>query len=213
MATLPGGPFGPLKGKFGKLVAANWKGINYLREKPQKSNLPSTPAQIEAREKFKFVHHIIKPLNPYYRAGFKHLAIRKTENNVAFSLAYHKAISGVYPDFEVDYSQLTMSAGILDPLREVVLMQTTPQTLELSWEMEYFKKNCDFDDQLMVAILCSEVDLVDGFIGGTMRADQKRTIKFSSKFVGKKIAVYVGLYSSNQQKISNSQFLGTMIAV
>jgi len=213
MATLPGGPFGPLKGRLGKLVAANWKGINYLREMPLKSNKPSTPAQIEAQEKFKFVHRIIKPLNPYFTAGFKHLAIRKTENNVAFSRTYHTAISGVFPDFNVDYSQLTMSAGILDTLSQVALTQTTPRTIDLTWEIDYFKKHCAFDDQLMLAILCTEVELVDGFIGGTMRADQKRSFEFSSKFVNKEIAVYVGLYSLNQQKVSNSQFLGTMVAV
>jgi hypothetical protein len=95
----------------------------------------------------------------------------------------------------------------------VLTSQTTSQVLDISWEVEYFKERCEFDDQLMVAILCNELGLVDGFIGGTDRADLQRSFQFNSKFIGKEISVYVGLYSMNQRNASPSQFLGKFLAV
>ena len=213
MAILKQGLFGPVTGKIGNLVTATWKGINYVRQAPHKSKKPPTAAQIAIREKFKFINKLNKPLHPFFKAGFHELAIHKSEINVAFSLASKNVVSGVYPNFQVDFSKITISAGRLGQLDEVEIMQTVSQVLAISWTVEDWKSHCAYDDQVMVAILCPEIDLADGFIGATERVDQKCTIKFSSKFIGKEIAVYIGLYSLNRRMASHSQFLGKFLAV
>ncbi|MBG6234017.1 hypothetical protein IWX76_000572 [Pedobacter sp. CAN_A7] len=213
MAILHQGLFGPITGKISGVVASTWKGINYVREASEKNKKPRTAAQIAVQEKFKFVHQLIKPLSPYFTAGFYHKAKYRTEYNVGYSKNYNEALRGVYPDFVVDYEKITISEGRLDQLEQVVITQMTSQTLEISWEVDYLSRNYAYDDQLMVAILCTEIGLADGFIGGTMRDDAHLTFKFSSKMVGKEIAVYVGLYALNQLQVSDSQFLGKFIAV
>jgi len=213
MAILHGGLFGPITGKISGMIVSSWKGINYVREAPPKSNKPRTDAQIAVQEKFKFVHTLIKPLSPYFTAGFQHQAIHKSEYNVGYSRIYKNAISGVFPDIVVDYSKITISEGSLLPLEFVETSQTISQVLDIAWEVESFKSRCEYDDQLMIAILCNELGLVDGFIGGTDRADLQRSFKFNSKFIGKEISVYVGLYSLNQRNTSHSQFLGQFVAI
>ncbi|MBG6233518.1 hypothetical protein IWX76_000073 [Pedobacter sp. CAN_A7] len=213
MAILKQGLFGPVTGKIGNLVTATWKGINYVRQAPHKSNKPPTAAQLAIREKFKFVHKLNKPLNPFFKAGFNELAIHKSELNVAFARTSDRVVSGTYPDLQVDLSELTISAGRLSQLDEVEITQTVSQVLAISWSVEYWKSNCAYDDQVMVAILCPEIELADGFIGATERSDLHCTINFSSKFIGKEIAVYIGLYSLNRRMASHSQFLGKFIAL
>ena len=213
MAILHKGLFGPITGKISGLVTSSWKGINYVREASEKSSKPRTVAQIAVQEKFKFVHQLVKPLSPYFTAGFYHKAIRKTEYNVGYSKNYKEALTGVYPDLVVDYSKITISEGRLSMLEDVVLTQTASQTLGISWNAAHPKTYAEFDDQLMVAILCTEEGLADGFIGGTRRDDEHCTIKISSKMIGKESAVYLGVYSLNQLHVSNSQFLGKFIAI
>lgn len=213
MAILHQGLFGPITGKISGLVTSSWKGINYVREASEKSNKPRSAAQIAVQEKFKFVHQLIKPLSPYFTAGFYHKAIHKTEYNVGYSKNYKEAITGVYPDIVVDYSKISISEGRLSQLQEVVVSQTASQMLEISWNAAHPNTYAEFDDQLMVAILCTEEGLADGFIGGTRRDDERCSIKFSSKMVGKEIAIYAGVYSLNQLLVSNSQFLGKFVAV
>lgn len=213
MAILKQGLFGPVTGGVGNLVTSTWKGINYVKEKPQKSNKPRTEAQIAVQERFKFINKLIKPLNPFFKAGFRLMANHKTEINVAFSRTSQNAIVGVYPNLQVDLSKITISAGQLPQLDRVEMTQTTTQILELNWGLDAWKVHCAYDDQLMVAIFCPEIELADGFIGGTERADEQRSFKFSSSMIGKEIAVYVGLYSLNQRMASHSQFLGNFIAI
>ena len=213
MAILKQGLFGPVTGKIGNLVTATWKGINYVRQAPHKSKKPPTAAQIATRERFRFINKLNKPLNPFFKAGFHELAIHKSEINVAFSRASKNVVSGIYPNFQVDYSEITISAGRLAQLDEVEMLQTHSQILDIAWTSEYWRNHGAYDDQVMVAILCPEIDVADGFIGATDRSDQKCTIKFSSKFIGKEIAVYIGLYSLNRRLASDSQFLGKFIAI
>jgi hypothetical protein len=213
MAILKQGLFGPVTGKIGNLVTATWKGINYVRQSPHKSNKPPTVAQIAVREKFKFINKLNKPLHPFFKAGFFELANHKSELNVAFARTYKNVVSGIYPDLQANLSKLTISAGRLGQLDDVEMTQTVSQVLSISWKLEYWKDNCAYDDQVMVAILCPEIELADGFIGATTRADQQCTINFSSKFIGKEIAVYIGLYGINRRMASDSQFLGKFQAV
>lgn len=213
MAILKQGLFGPVTGKIGNLVTATWKGINYVRQSPHKSNKPPTVAQLAVREKFKLINKLNKPLNPFFKAGFHELANHKSELNVAFARTSDRVISGTYPDLQVDLSELTISAGRLGQLGGIGITQTVSQVLDIAWMVDYWKDYCAYDDQVMVAILCPEIELADGFIGATTRADQRCTIKFSSKFIGKEIAVYIGLYSLNRRMASDSQFLGKFLAV
>ena len=213
MAILKQGLFGPVNGKIGNLVTASWKGINYVRQTPHKSNKPPTAAQLAVREKFKFVHKLNKPLNPFFKAGFTELANHKSEINVAFSRTSSSVVSGTYPDLQVDLSKLTISAGRLAQLNYVEMTQTVSQVLAISWSTDYWEANSAYDDQLMVAILCPELEIADGFIGATERSDLKCTVNFSSKFIGKEVAVYIGLYALNRRMASESQFLGKFIAI
>jgi hypothetical protein len=115
MAILHGGLFGPITGKISGMIISSWKGINYVREAPPKSNKPRTTAQLAVQEKFKFVHTLVKPLSPYFKAGFQHQAIHKSAYNVGYSRIYKNAITGVYPDIMVDYSKITISDGKVMP--------------------------------------------------------------------------------------------------
>jgi hypothetical protein len=207
MAKLRKGILGPLTGKIGPVVTATWKNTVYVRAMPKKNNGPASPSQIASRQKFKFVHEVLKPFHTYLKAGFHHLATDKTEINLAFSINYLTCVSGVYPDLEADYSQLVLSEGRLLPLKTPVLELEPANLIRLSWSADW-KPYSKFDDQLMLIVYCAALNLSDGFIGGIKRANQQCVFQIGPRMIGYEVDVYVGLLSLNGKQASNSQYLG-----
>jgi hypothetical protein len=62
MGHIKKGILGGFSGTIGNVVGANWKGIAYMRTRPQKIKNPRTPAQVEHRRKFAYVVNFLKPL-------------------------------------------------------------------------------------------------------------------------------------------------------
>ena len=212
MAKLRKGILGPLTGKIGPVIASTWKNTVYIRAMPQRKTWAATPAQLANQQKFKFIHGLLRPLRPYITVGFHHLATDVMEINLAFSIAYRKAISGTYPDLVVDYSQLAVSAGRTLPLINPVMVLAAEQTLILNWEVEW-RAHSAFGDQVMLVVFCPELGIANGFTAGVHRGDERCTFDVPPRMVGHEIHVYAGVLAVNGKQASNSQYLGKVIPV
>ena len=210
MTKIKEGILGPGSGKIGPVVAGTWKGIPYLRLTPKiKKNRKRSQGQIENQEKFDYVNQLLVPFHPYVTIGFKHEAERKTEISAAFSVNFHHAIVGVFPNLSIDYSKLVLSVGKLPGLTGVIMERVDPDILKLSWP-KIDSKYAIFNDQVILVAYCPELKKVDGFVGGVKRTEKECTLKLEPKMRGKVIEVYVFVMSIDQKKISNSQYLGSM---
>lgn len=209
MAKLKHGIFGPLSGKLGPLVGATWMGIPYVREKAKKKENPDppSPAQIANQEKLKFVNILLMPFHPYVTVGFQNLAIQKTAISAAFSVNFHRAITGVYPNLGVDYSKMMISKGDLPGLVNPQITLVEDNKLKIEWEDNHHF-SVAYDDQLIVVIYSPDLHLADGFIGGVKRADMTVTFTFNELLIGQLLEAYIGLISLNRKKIADSVYMG-----
>lgn len=205
MGKLSSGIFGPISGKVGGIVGATWKNIFYVRAMPEKSKKPATEAQIACRGKFKCLHDLLVPFYPFITIGFKNMARKKTELNVAFSQNYYQTITGQYPDFDIDYSQLTLSKGTLQPLVVPQAHLVAADVMRVTWITDLLGA---FDDQVMLAVYSPELKIADGFVGGFKRRDKECMLKFNPKLIGQKLEVYISVISLNGTRVANSQYLG-----
>jgi len=211
MAKLKNGIFGPVSGKLGSVVGGNWKGIPYLRSAPKKKKKPAarSAAQMANEQKMKFTNKLLVPFQPYINIGFQHLAIEKTALSAAYSVNFHQAVTGVYPNLAVDYPNLMISSGNLPGLINPVA-GLHGDTIELIWEKGGSSKT-SFDDQLMLVLYAPDLDLADGFIGLALRRDLHSRFKFNPRMQGQEILVYVAMTSMDRKRISDSVYLGRMI--
>lgn len=209
MAKMKQGIFGPISGKLGPVVGATWNGIPYLRESPKKKKKKRkrTTAQLANEEKMKFVNLLLVPFHPYVGIGFQHLAIEKTAVNVAYSIMYHRAVTGVYPNLVVDYAQIVISAGNLPGLLNLEMEMVGEQVIQLIWDNGSDPRT-GFDDQVMLVLYCPELALTDGFTGGAKRNSEQCLFKFDSRFIGKALEVYVSVTSLDRKRIAHSVYLG-----
>lgn len=212
MGKLKNGIFGPITGKIGPIVAIFRNNKVYVRSMPKKSLKPRTAGQIAAQEKFKLAHEVIRPLKPYIRAGFKHLASYKSEMDLAYPIIYHRAILGTYPDLDVDYSQLVVSEGRLMPLKAPVMVLAPTNILSVTWDVVWTPYS-KIDDQLMLVLNCPDLGVADGMINIVNRFQQECKFAMPPRMIGYEVDIYVALISKNLKHASNSQYLGRVMPV
>ena len=104
MARLTNGALGGFSGKVGSVVGCRWKDVDYIRSLPRinKKRKP-TPAQVAARAKFTFLNTWLKKMTSFVAIGFANYSGRMTGMQAAHS-CNAKAVTGVYPDFSIDFS-------------------------------------------------------------------------------------------------------------
>jgi hypothetical protein len=209
MAKSKNGILGPVSGKIGPVICSVWNGIPYIRlaPEPRSEKKKRSEAQIANEQRMTFMNNILVPFQPFIAVGFQELAIRKTALSAAYSLNYHRALIGEYPDFGIDYSQFMISTGILPRLYNSSVSLTAPNVLTLSWENGSNVK-ARFDDQVMLVVYSPLLHMTQGMIGGAIRRDLKFEMLLDDRLIGQALEVYVGVTSFDRKKIADSLYLG-----
>ena len=209
MAKIKNGVLGAFSGKIGPIIGGMWKTIAYIKAVPKTdSKRTRTAGQIATQEKMRFINNFLAPFHSYINIGLKNEAASRTEISVAFTLNYHEAILGTYPDFSVDYSKFIFSKGVL-PMATNMVATLVDDSIQFTWESSNDSKS-NFDDQLMIVIYCSELKQADGLIGGVKRSAKKCTFQLNERFRGKAVEVYASIISWDRRRIANNVYLGRL---
>jgi hypothetical protein len=124
--------FGKISGKHGTAVAALRKdGLNILKVFRIASN-PDTLGQKNQRGKFGFVVRELNCMRSVFTITFN----GQYGINRAVSKAMKTALTGEYPDFNIDYSKLIISEGTLNKTPQVSLEQVEGNTVKIVWNAE-----------------------------------------------------------------------------
>src|SRR5690606_5851151 len=112
MGVIRKGDNGGLKGKAGSVIGSSWKSIDYIKELYKKRTKPATEEQLMQQAKFRLQMRFLLPLKVFVRVGYGQ---RKTDThtpmNVAFQDNINRVITGDYPDYALDYSQVRIAEG------------------------------------------------------------------------------------------------------
>ena len=112
MGKISQGILDGISGKVGNIVGASWKGIDYVRIKPDHVANPNTEAQANHRAKFKGVTSLAKKImSPIIRPIWNRSAVKMT----GYNLFVQKNIDAFGIDGTIeDYAKLSLSTGSLD---------------------------------------------------------------------------------------------------
>ncbi|GGG89669.1 hypothetical protein GCM10007415_24860 [Parapedobacter pyrenivorans] len=112
MGVIRRGANGGFKGKAGSVIGSSWKSIDYIKGLYKKRTKPATEEQLMQQAKFTLLMRFLLPLKVFIRVGYGQ---RKTDThtpmNVAFQSNLSRAITGDYPDYMLDYSQVRIAEG------------------------------------------------------------------------------------------------------
>ncbi|WP_299581656.1 DUF6266 family protein [uncultured Sunxiuqinia sp.] len=213
MAVINQGILGGFSGKVGTVIGGSWKGIDYMRSKPISVANPRTPAQVDQRTKFVTVLNFLQPLTSILRTGFKDYAVKMSAFNAAMSYTIQNAISGIYPEYGITYADALVSRGSLTGALNPSVLVTTPGLIDFSWVDNSGTGTALATDKAMLVIYNSAKKQAVTINGGNTRASGSQEVMVPTTFTGDELNCYIAFQNENQSEVSNSTYLGEVVAL
>ncbi|MGV3686471.1 MAG: DUF6266 family protein [Daejeonella sp.] len=213
MGTIRNGGNGAFSGKAGSFIGSNWRDINYIKGIPRISNKPKTQKQLEQQAKFAVAVRFLRPVKKQVEEGFSKIKQgHRTSYNVALQQILNNAITGVYPDYTIDYPFAAFSQGPLSGLLGVVILPEAGN-LALSWSTAVELANSFSDD--IVNILVYEPESANYVIGppSVERGMGTADIAMPAEWVGKTVHVFVSCKSLEKGAVSDSSYAGAATVI
>jgi len=147
-------------GRHGNVIVYQWRGKTIMRTMPKKSIHVPTPAQLAHRAKFSLVARFLSPLRELIANAYTDVPAQGRMRLSAAS-TYHlqHAISGDYPNFNMDYPKVVVSRGALATPKSCA-MSANPKIVELSWRDNSGDAVSSSADQLFVVLYQPELQTV-----------------------------------------------------
>jgi uncharacterized protein DUF6266 len=209
MGKIGQGILGGLSGKVGNIIGASWKGINYIRIKPTSVANPRTPGQVNQRNKFTAALEFLQPNKQFINIGYKSLAIKKSAFNAAMSSVLTSGITGVAPNFTVDYPNVLISKGDLKVALNPSFVATTPGQVSFGWDDNSTEVNANITDKAMLLVYNSTKKESIYLSDGTIREDGNQEVYIPASYTGDTIHMFMAFVTEGGSQVSNSSYLGS----
>jgi hypothetical protein len=209
MGTHIKGLLGGVSGKVGPVIGARWKGIEYFRSRPNKSNKASTnPKVLAQRAKFSVVHNFMRSIRSLIKVGYQDTGDKMSARNNAVSQLLENAITGEYPDFKIDYSKVFVSKGTLVKPMNPAVAAADDSMIAFTWMNNSGLNEASPTDKTILVAYCDELKEAVYIAHGATRnsAADKLNAKF---FTGKLVHTWIA-FISDTNVVSDSLYTGTV---
>jgi len=211
MGTYKKGILGSFSGKVGTVVGSYWKGISYMRSVSGKKRGTPSSAQVEQQMKFAIMikfHEAFKALLP---KTFANLSKTMSPANYAISHNLRDAITGVYPNFSVDYHNVLLSQGKLHNAGVANAEGDGAGKIKFNW----FDNSGDTDsakatDKSILIAYCAETNESVFTLNGPARSRETAVLNVSL-FSGKAVETWIAFISEDGKLVSRSSYLGNVM--
>jgi hypothetical protein len=217
MGKLSSGILGPVSGKVGNVVGGSWRGIDYLRAMPASVSNPRSPAQLNQRARFLLMLRFLQPMLDFIKIGFKAYARKMSAYNAAMSHNLRNAITGTFPDFEINYSDVLVSRGNLRGVSEASVVSPSASTLQVQWEDNSGMASALAADRVMVVVYNDVKRDVRYDLNAALRSDGEAILTLPAGYSGDEVQVWIAftnlsdlISSGDSNTISNSIFAGSV---
>lgn len=207
MGTINKGILGGFSGKVGSVVGGTWKGIDYMRSKGNRRNFEPTERQLSQQMKFGLVMRFLQPMSGLLSISFRDYAIMKTGINSALSYVLKNAISGVYPTFEINYSQALVSRGDLPNVLGPAVISGAGSMLTFSWTDNSGVGIAKATDQAILVAYCPTLKQAVYTTAGGMRSALTGELNLLP-FSGEQVETWIGFISDDGKNVATSTFTG-----
>ncbi|EMQ95558.1 hypothetical protein D778_02392 [Xanthomarina gelatinilytica] len=209
MGKIAQGILGGLSGKVGNVIGGNWKGIDYLRIKPSSVANPRTEGQVNQRNKFTVTLEYLQPNLAFVQKGYKNYAVKMTQFNAAMSYVLNNAITGIAPNFTVDYTLALLSRGNLSGVLNPGTDLATPGEVTFTWDDNSLEGNANPTDKAMLLVYNPSKNESISQLEGADRTVGTETLIIPSTYAGDTVELFMAFIEADGSRVSNSVYLGS----
>lgn len=212
MGTYKPGVFGPFNGRVGDVVAARWKDLNVVKNRPAKSSKPATLTQKDQRARFGLGTAFAGKAADMIAIGFRGMTGSVTPSNIVAKQLLTDCITGTYPDYVLDYPKISLSKdGSLDLGKKVSVQVLAEQTVQVSWVMDTMPgKVNDATDLVHILLYNADKHKVIKSGAGLVRGDSPATMFVPGSFIGDQVHCWLFFSSVKNKEVSPTAYLGVV---
>ena len=210
MAILDGA-FGDFNGRMGNMVfyKLHGKTVGRMIGKVE----AYTDKQKEVHLRTAVLSPVLEPLNDFIRIGFKNTPRKKPSwnfYNVAMSLNNPRAITGKYPNLEINFEKIILSKGAIPaPKNPRVLL--AGNTLEFTWDPDVNADGADRLDQVMLVACFPETGKNLFLTSGARRVVGVERLELPTLDEDTIIETYIAFNGDDRTDVSNSVYTGRLV--
>lgn len=207
MGTITKGILGGFSGKVGNVVGGTWKGIDYMRSKSNRTNFNPSQAQLEQQLKFGLSIRFVQSMSGLLEMSFRNYAIKMTGINSALSYTLKNAVAGVYPIYNIVYSDVLVSRGDLPNVLGPAVVSGVGSLVSFSWTDNSGVGIAKATDKAILAGYCPAFNQCIYTTGSASRNALTDELNLST-FSGQLVETYIGFVSQDGRNIASSLYTG-----
>lgn len=208
MGTFKKGILGGFSGKVGTVIGASWRGLDVMRSLPKKNNALPTEAQLEQRIKFGLMISFLSPIKNIIDRTYGTPSGSKSKFNLAMGYHLQEAVSGISPNFEVNYMKVVMSKGeLLSPVAAAVAINN-PSEVDFTWDNNSGTGLSNDDDKGVFLVYNPAKKLYVALESAINRQDLAATLEVPLIFSGNVVHCWMSFISASGKDSSTSVYLG-----
>jgi hypothetical protein len=213
MGKLTGGIDYDMIGKTGNHVGRRVKGVNIISMKPAKSNRPPTPLQYDQRLKFGLLTSWLRKAIPILDIGYQHYESEMTAYNMAVSENLKYAVTGVTPNFSINYPMARFSKGTLRKPSDIVVVAAAAEMLEFSWVNVVGQSNSKGTDQIAIVVYSPALDEFVLMENAAVRSAESYELQLPLDWAAELVHSWMIAVSVDGKLVSDSSYVGQVTVV
>ncbi len=199
---------GRSRGKFATAVFSKQFGKNTMRSKPLQVANPRTQKQMEQRTKFSMMVELSRMFLGFIKTSYNQVAVGMSEFNMFMKTNIANVITGIYPNYSIDFSQLLVAKGTLTGVENGAATAAAGHLINLTWADNTGISDALATDNAMALVINYDKGAVAQDMTTKSRADGSLSLTVPSAWVGDKVEVFLAFISETKDKVSDSSYLG-----
>ena len=217
MGIIKKGILGGFRGRVGNVIGSTWKGQDVMKIRPASVFNPNTERQQEQRAKFGLVGRFNQAHLNLIRIGFRAYTKNMTAVNAAMSYNMANAVTGTFPNLDIDFGKVMISMGTLAPVNVVSALSEASASVTLGWTSNLQSANGRDSDQVIASLYDKQTGEVASFLACASRQEESVSLSLPANWSGRAAEVFVFLISlegtglaASRESVSNTAYGGSV---
>lgn len=213
MGVIRNGILGGFKKKVGNIYGAFWRDLNVIKSLPRKSSKPPTLKQLQHRIKFGLVTGFLSSMSELIEEGYPAGGSTSPMND---AVSYHlkNAVTGIAPNFTLDYTKLKFSTGKLSVPSTFSVDATAPAKIDFNWSADGAdNKYKEATDVINVVAYNPTKDQFVTLMAAAPRSAMTYVLPLPVEFVGDSIHCFFSFSSTTKKNLHSKSVYVILIEV
>lgn len=212
MGKLSRGFLGGFQGQLGTAYGCFWRLMDLIKAMPRKSNKPPTPKQLNVQLRWALITDFLSWLAPVIKVGYQNKPSNQSAMNAAVSYNVKNAVTGVAPNYMIDFTKLQLSEGVLEEASGYTVSTAIGSKLEISWLASAAGAvNSYVTDKVSIVVYNLDKHKFVMLKDVATRDDLEFTVQLPLDYAGDTVHCYLTMTREDDKMVSVSQYAGNFI--